>query len=115
MKKKKITGKHKRSSDEWTIELVQNPDILATLGAKKRDNQLICGFALEAKNGRENAQEKFKKKNCDVIVLNSPSAIDATKSAVEIYTEKNGWKKISNSDKAIIATEIIKSIERLWR
>jgi phosphopantothenoylcysteine decarboxylase/phosphopantothenate--cysteine ligase len=53
------------------IELVKNPDIAATLGAKKRANQKIIGFALETDNEQVNAAAKMKRKNLDAIVLNS--------------------------------------------
>ncbi len=53
------------------IELVKNPDIAATLGARKRDGQLLVGFALETDNAEANAREKLVRKNLDMIVLNS--------------------------------------------
>ena len=54
-----------------TLNLVQNPDILATLGKLKTENQLLVGFALETDNELENAKKKLSKKNLDFIVLNS--------------------------------------------
>lgn len=54
-----------------TIELVKNPDIAATLGKDKRNNQLLVGFALETDNEQTNALEKMERKNLDMIVLNS--------------------------------------------
>ena len=54
-----------------TLELVQNPDILATLGGMKREGQTLVGFALETDNEEANAQRKLEKKNLDYIVLNS--------------------------------------------
>ena len=54
-----------------TIELVPNPDIAATLGAVKRDSQILAGFALETNDEEINAQAKLEKKNLDYIVLNS--------------------------------------------
>lgn len=56
---------------ELTIELAPNPDIAATLGAKKRDNQILAGFALESDDEESNATLKLQKKNLDFIVLNS--------------------------------------------
>ena len=54
-----------------TLSLVQNPDILATLGSMKQEGQKLVGFALETDNEIENAQKKLTKKNLDFIVLNS--------------------------------------------
>jgi phosphopantothenoylcysteine decarboxylase/phosphopantothenate--cysteine ligase len=52
------------------IPLVQTPDILAALGRSKRGRVLV-GFALETENERVHAEEKLRKKNLDLIVLNS--------------------------------------------
>lgn len=65
-------SKIKREGHEIpTIELTKNPDIAATLGAKKRADQTLVGFALETDNEEFNAQSKLKSKNLDMIVLNS--------------------------------------------
>lgn len=63
--------KIKKNEDTLTIHLVKNPDILATLGARKKENQIVIGFALETNNEIENARKKLEKKNADAIVLNS--------------------------------------------
>ena len=64
--------KIKREHDEVpVIELVKNPDIAATLGETKHPGQRLVGFALETDNERSNAIEKLKRKNLDMIVLNS--------------------------------------------
>ena len=57
-------------ADLGTITLVENPDILATLGAKKGPHQVVVGFAAETDNVIANAQAKLVKKNADVIVAN---------------------------------------------
>lgn len=61
----------KQGDAGMTIELVQNPDILATLGTMKRAEQRLIGFALETDNELANAQSKLQRKNLDYIVLNS--------------------------------------------
>ncbi len=63
--------KIKRSKDNWQLALKPNKDIAATLGRLKKTNQLLVGFALESQNEMENAFSKLKKKNLDMIVLNS--------------------------------------------
>lgn len=57
--------------EELEIKLVRNPDIAATLGAKKRKDQLFVGFALETNDEADNAQKKLEKKGLDFIVMNS--------------------------------------------
>lgn len=64
-------AKMKSDSNELTIKLVSNPDIAASLGEMKKENQFLVGFALETDNEKNNAIGKIKKKNFDFIVLNS--------------------------------------------
>ena len=59
------------STQTMDIHLVQNPDILASLGKMKQSNQCLVGFALETNDEMTNAQSKLEKKNLDFIVLNS--------------------------------------------
>ena len=64
--------KLKKKGDEgMTLQLVQNPDILATIGGMKKAGQTLVGFALETDNEEANAQRKLEKKNLDYIVMNS--------------------------------------------
>ncbi len=66
------THKIKREHTEVPqISLVKNPDIAATLGALKRPDQVLVGFALETDNARANAAKKIGRKNLDMIVVNS--------------------------------------------
>lgn len=62
--------KIKKTAESFTIELEKTKDILASLGAIKK-NQFLIGFALETENEIENAKLKIQKKNLDLIVLNS--------------------------------------------
>lgn len=62
--------KIKKTTDSITLDLVKTQDILASLGTIKL-KQFLVGFALETTNEIENATTKLKKKNLDLIVLNS--------------------------------------------
>lgn len=62
--------KIKKSEETFTITLEKTKDILASLGAIKK-NQFLIGFALETENEIEHAKLKIQKKNLDLIVLNS--------------------------------------------
>jgi len=68
--KKTATQKIKKTAASLEIQLVPTKDILASLGAIKK-NQFLVGFALETNNEVENAKGKLKRKNLDAIVLNS--------------------------------------------
>lgn len=63
--------KIKREKDDLVIRLKPTQDIAASLGAKKKDNQILVGFALETNNEAQNAKGKLERKNLDFIVLNS--------------------------------------------
>jgi len=63
--------KIKRVGQTMDIHLVSNPDIAASLGQMKKENQVLVGFALETNDEEQNAQHKLEKKNLDFIVLNS--------------------------------------------
>jgi len=62
--------KIKKRGESMSIEMVKTPDILASMGASK-SSQFLVGFALETTNEIENAKDKLKRKNLDMIVLNS--------------------------------------------
>ena len=62
--------KIKKQGETLTLELIKTKDILSSLGEIKK-NQFLIGFALETENELENAKNKLKKKNLDMIVLNS--------------------------------------------
>jgi phosphopantothenoylcysteine decarboxylase / phosphopantothenate---cysteine ligase len=62
--------KIKKAEATLSIELEKTKDILASLGAIKK-NQFLIGFALETENEIENAKLKIQKKNLNLIVLNS--------------------------------------------
>jgi len=66
-----VNEKIKKNDGSLMLELVKTRDILKTLGEMKKTGQLLVGFALETKDGREYALAKLKAKNADFIVLNS--------------------------------------------
>lgn len=72
------TRKIKREKEDIpTVTLVKNPDIAAAVGERKTAVQTLVGFALETDHAEENAREKLRRKNLDIIVLNSLEDKDA--------------------------------------
>ena len=63
--------KVKKKNGNLFIDLERTDDILAYLGAHKREGQFLCGFSMETENMMENSREKLKKKNLDMIVANN--------------------------------------------
>ncbi|MDK2909510.1 MAG: phosphopantothenoylcysteine decarboxylase / phosphopantothenate---cysteine ligase [Bacteroidales bacterium] len=68
----------KEKQDEMVIKLKPTTDILAEMGKKKKAGQLLIGFALETDHEEENALAKLKRKNADLIVMNSMNDPGAT-------------------------------------
>ncbi|MGZ5281006.1 MAG: phosphopantothenoylcysteine decarboxylase domain-containing protein, partial [Bacteroidia bacterium] len=63
--------KDAQNGDTFTLTLVKNKDILASLGKLKKPGQILGGFSLETHNETAYAKEKLIRKNCNFIVLNS--------------------------------------------
>ena len=68
--KKSVSQKIKKTDTTLELSLSPTKDILASLGAIKKQQYLV-GFALETNNEIENAKGKLKRKNLDAIILNS--------------------------------------------
>jgi phosphopantothenoylcysteine decarboxylase/phosphopantothenate--cysteine ligase len=65
--------KLKKTNGKSSIDLVENPDVLATIARHKKRPQLVVGFAAETERLIENARAKLKSKGCDWIVANDVS------------------------------------------
>lgn len=63
--------KMKKKDGELNIALERTEDILAYLGAHRREGQFICGFSMETEHMLENSRGKLEKKNIDMIVANN--------------------------------------------
>lgn len=62
--------KIKKKDGDLSIKLKRTDDILMYLGENKKENQVLCGFAMETQNLIDNAKAKLVKKNADIIVAN---------------------------------------------
>lgn len=82
----------KNHGEGFVLRLIENPDVAATLGEEKRNDQVFVGFAAETNDVIEHAQGKLKKKNLDMIVANDvtkPGAgFDVDTNIVTLITEK---------------------------
>jgi phosphopantothenoylcysteine decarboxylase/phosphopantothenate--cysteine ligase len=80
-----------KRSGRITLELEPTTDILAELASRKKENQIIAGFAAESHNALENARKKLRAKRVDAIVVNDISqpgiGFDSEHNAVTILTE----------------------------
>ncbi|MBA4168583.1 MAG: bifunctional phosphopantothenoylcysteine decarboxylase/phosphopantothenate--cysteine ligase CoaBC [Chitinophagaceae bacterium] len=111
------TQKIKKNSDTLTIELKKTRDILKTMGERKRDDQLLAGFALETENEKDNARKKVAAKNADLIVLNSLNDKGAgfghDTNKITIFDKKGGETEYDRKPKQQVAKDIVDSIVKL--
>lgn len=101
--------KIKKSDLNLTIELVRNPDILFEMG-KKKENQLLVGFAAETNNIIENALKKLEKKNLDMIVANNASTMGTDTNSIEIIRKDRSSTVINQKSKTELAYDILKEV-----
>lgn len=104
-KKEKI----KKSDSDFVIELVKNPDILLEM-SRKKEKQLLVGFAAETNNIKENALKKLEKKNLDIIVANNASAMGSDENVIEIIKKDRTSVKISQKSKMELAYDILSEV-----
>lgn len=104
-KKEKI----KKSDSDLVIELVRNPDILLEM-SRKKEKQLLVGFAAETNDIRKNALKKLEKKNLDIIVANNASVMGSDENVIEIIRKDRTSVKISQKSKMEMAYDILREI-----
>ena len=106
--------KIKKTADDLHLDLVNTPDILTELGANKKKNQLLIGFALETNNEIENASAKLKKKNLDAIILNSMrvkgSGPGGDTNKITIIDKQNKTTHFELKQKDVVAIDIVNYI-----
>lgn len=113
--------KIKKTGKSMTIKLKPTTDILKWAGKQKllrcerakAKGKIVVGFALEDKTVRVRAEKKLKDKNLDMIVANSPAAIGADKSNIQIKIPNSSWLKIQNATKVTTAQSILRLVEKL--
>ena len=104
-KKEKI----KKSDSDLVMELVRNPDILLEM-SKKKEKQLLVGFAAETNDIKENALKKLKKKNLDIIVANNASVMGSDENVIEIIRKDRTSVEISQKSKVELAYDILREV-----
>lgn len=104
-------------SPAMTLELVRNPDIAATLGSEKRPGQILVGFALETDDAIAHGADKLRRKNLDMIVVNSladkGAGFGTDTNIVTIITADGRRTAGTLKPKSAVAADIIDSIETL--
>jgi phosphopantothenoylcysteine decarboxylase/phosphopantothenate--cysteine ligase len=111
-----LSQKIKRSKDPLTIRLEANPDILASVAAKKGE-RLVVGFAAETDHVAENARKKLSAKNADLIVANDVTAegagFDLDTNVVTLLARDGRDLALPKMSKREVADRILDEVVRL--
>lgn len=114
MPSEKADHKVKKKDSEMSLLLVKTPDIALELGKMKRKDQYIVGFALETDNELENARNKLKSKNFDLVVVNSlqdnGAGFNYDTNKITIIDKNNNIDKFELKQKQEVAKDIVNKI-----
>ena len=112
-----IGAKRPKDTDTWTIELEPTKDVLAELGERRRNGQVLVGFAAdEGEAGLERARTKLTNKRGNLFVYN-----DVSRSDIGFESDWNelvllthdGERTVSRRSKEECAVAILDEIETL--
>jgi phosphopantothenoylcysteine decarboxylase / phosphopantothenate---cysteine ligase len=114
---KPIVGKRGKTDEVWNLELEPTRDVLAQLGQRDRNGQVLVGFGAESgAEGLERKRRMLTDKNIDLVVYNDVSipgiGFDAPDNAVTLVT-KGGERRLAKASKDEIAAGIVDEVERL--
>jgi len=107
--RRRLAGKWKKKEEgrgEAVIELVENPDLLATV-ARRKGRRRVIGFALETGDGIRRALAKLARKNADFIVLNDASALNASRSSVVVLGPTGEVTRVVDRPKSEVARVLL--------
>jgi len=110
-------GKRAKDKESWTITLEPTDDVLAELGRRKQNGQILVGFAAEAgAEGLERARGKLANKNGNLFVYNDVSqpgvGFDSEDNEI-VLLSAHGERKIGRRSKEECAVAILDEVEAL--
>ena len=112
-----LTAKRSKDAETWTLELEPTTDVLAALGAARREGQVIVGFAAETgEGGIDRARAKLERKGADLFVFNDVSqpgiGFDTPDNAVTLVSA-TGARTLPKAPKSEIAAYVLDEVEML--
>ena len=112
-----LVGKRAKGEEPWTLELEPTVDVLARLGERDRNGQVLVGFGAETgAAGLDRKRRLLTDKNLDLVVYNDVSVpgigFDAPDNEVTLVT-RAGERHLSRASKDAIAAGIVDEVERL--
>jgi phosphopantothenoylcysteine decarboxylase/phosphopantothenate--cysteine ligase len=112
---RRLSGKWRAKdggAERARLDLVRNPDIVATL-ARKKGPRLVVGFALETADGERRARKKLESKGLDYIVLNDDSALNADRATVTILGQDGSSRRLEDRPKPAVARAVVDLARKL--
>ena len=110
--------KKQDGNDEMMIQLVKNPDIVASIAALTENRPFTVGFAAETQNVEHYARGKLTKKNLDLICANDVSVqgqgFNSDNNALHLYWP-NGDKTLPLATKADLGQQLVTEIVNLYQ
>ena len=110
-------GKRPKDDEPWMVVLEPTTDVLAGLGSRARNGQVLVGFGAEAgAAGLERKRRMLDVKNLDLVVYNDVSregiGFDADENEVTLVT-RDGERQVARAPKPQIAAAVLDEVERL--
>jgi phosphopantothenoylcysteine decarboxylase / phosphopantothenate---cysteine ligase len=109
-----LSGKRKKSAQDWALQLVANPDILAEV-ACSQPRPFVVGFAAETDDVERHARDKLARKQLDLIAANRVGqpgcGFEAAENALSVYWA-DGGEEIALADKGSVAARLVELIAR---
>ena len=100
--------KIKQRAGNFSLELVPTRDILDSLGQRQNRRFLLIGFAAETNDVEQNALQKLRAKNCDIMVANDVRlGMESDENELIILFRDGEMRKISRASKQILARELV--------
>jgi phosphopantothenoylcysteine decarboxylase/phosphopantothenate--cysteine ligase len=103
------SGRKLKRGEVDRIELVENPDVAAEIGARRGDRPLAI-FALETSDGPAHARAKLERKRADVCVLNGPEAIGADEAEFSLVSRDGSVEALGTIGKDAVAAALLDAL-----
>jgi len=111
------TAKRAKDANAWQVELEPTADVLAALGARTRNGQVLVGFAADGvEPGLERARQKRRDKGADLVVFNDVTRVDIGFDSEEnevVLLCEDGERAVAKASKREIAAVVLDEVERL--
>ncbi len=115
-----IRSGHKiKKNEQMRLSLIKTQDILKELGARKKQSQVLVGFAAETENIESNALEKLRKKNLDMIALNDVSrqgeGFSSDNNNIKLFFKDGKSADLGSDSKKALAKTIVNEAFELYK